>query len=277
MNVSLVITTCNSPAHLRLTLLAVARQNVLPGEIIVADDGSTDVTLDMLRDLAPALPCPLTHVWQPDEGFRAARGRNNAIHLATGPVVAFLDQDTLPHRNWLATHLERVGPGRICMGRVYLMSPEHTAALSDADVRDGRFEAWHSAAATRRLKRLQIKFAYYALLRRLGLGWRRRPAVGSGNLSAWRADLVRINGFDEAFVGWGQEDDDLGKRLYMAGVHAAPAVGTAFVTHLHHPSRHGEWRAGVNVGRHRRPVTAFTCERGLRDHPHPDVRVTPLG
>ena len=29
------------------------------------------------------------------------------------------------------------------------------------------------------------------------------------NLGLWREDLVRVNGYNEAFVGWGREDSEL--------------------------------------------------------------------
>jgi GT2 family glycosyltransferase len=100
-----------------------------------------------------------------------------------------------------------------------------------------------------------------------------RPSLSSGNACAWKADLVRVNGFDEAYEGWGQEDDDLGRRLYMAGVRPVPLLTEALATHLHHDPRHGDWGEGANLARYRVRPASHRCERGLSDHPHPDVSV----
>ena len=54
------------------------------------------------------------------------------------------------------------------------------------------------------------------------------------NLSAWRTDLLRVNGFDEAYSGWGLEDSDLVIRLLHAGVRHKNARFAAPVFHLWH-------------------------------------------
>ena len=54
------------------------------------------------------------------------------------------------------------------------------------------------------------------------------------NLSAWRADLVRVNGLDESYSGWGLEDSDLVIRLLHAGVRHKNARFAAPVLHLWH-------------------------------------------
>ena len=87
-NVSVILSTYCQPEQLRMVLLALLRQTVVPSEVIVADDGSPKDTLESLSAIAPELPFRLLHVRQPDEGFRAARSRNNAIHLASGDIIA---------------------------------------------------------------------------------------------------------------------------------------------------------------------------------------------
>jgi predicted glycosyltransferase involved in capsule biosynthesis len=58
--------------------------------------------------------------------------------------------------------------------------------------------------------------------------------VKTCNLSAWRSDLVRVNGFDERYSGWGLEDSDLVIRLLHAGVKHKSARFAAPVFHLWH-------------------------------------------
>ena len=57
------------------------------------------------------------------------------------------------------------------------------------------------------------------------------------NIGIDRNDLIRVNGFDEDFVGWGGEDIDLSRRLGLIGVDYHGTVGRCIVFHLHHPVR----------------------------------------
>jgi hypothetical protein len=62
----------------------------------------------------------------------------------------------------------------------------------------------------------------------------RWEGIKTCNLSAWRSDLVRINGLDESYEGWGLEDSDLVIRLIHAGVKHKNARYAAPVFHLWH-------------------------------------------
>lgn len=58
--------------------------------------------------------------------------------------------------------------------------------------------------------------------------------VKTCNLSAWREDLLHVNGLDESYSGWGLEDSDLVIRLLHAGVRHKSARFAAPVFHLWH-------------------------------------------
>jgi len=277
MKATVIIAAYEWPENVRLVLHALSRQSVPPDEVVIADDGTEPPLSRRLADMVETLPFRVVHVWQPDEGFRAARSRNNAIHEARNDMLAFLDQDVLPHRNWLKTHRASAGPGRVCLARVLPLNERDSPRLCPEAITGGSFESWHDIFYVTKLARQQKKYLGYALMRRLGLPFKRtRPSLSSGNAAAWKSDLFKVNGFDEAYIGWGQEDDDLGRRLYMAGVRPVPLLTTALASHIHHPVRHPEWREGPNLKRYRERLNNPRCELGLDDHPHPDVKVSVL-
>jgi hypothetical protein len=213
-------------------------------------------------------------VWQPDEGFRLARSRNNALREVEGGLVAVLDQDMLPHREWLRVHADSVPPGCVGIGNSIDLPRESAAAISPDAAAAGAFESLRDPAELRRLARLQRRSALYAFLRGIGLGVRAKPKLRGNNMSAHLADLVAVNGFDEEYVGWGQEDDDLGRRLYFGGVRPVVLVNRAVAFHMGHaPRSAGPWRDGPNVGRFHRTDLPVRCARGM-DAPRPDVVVT---
>ena len=54
------------------------------------------------------------------------------------------------------------------------------------------------------------------------------------NLGIWREDLIKVNGYNEAFVGWGREDSELAVRLMNARVRRLDIRGWALCYHLWH-------------------------------------------
>ena len=273
---SVIVSAYNAPECLCLVLLALRRQTVLPSEVLVADDGSSESTREALSGLARELPFKLVHVHQPHAEFRLARSRNNAISRATSSRIAFLDQDTLPHRGWLECYLTNLRPGRVCTGYVLRLPESAGCRLTRTAVDSGDFETWHAVSEFRHLHHLQRKYLFYTACRRLGFGIKGRPAIAFGNAAICREDLVKVNGFDEEYIGWGQEDDDLGWRLYFAGVQPVPLVNQALVSHIYHPPRHGNWAKGANLPRYRRKRTSSWSAVGLSSHPLPDVTATLL-
>jgi len=272
--VSVSISTYNQPDSLKLVILAILRQSIQPDELIITDDGSSSATLTMLKEIGYMVPYRFIHVWQPDEGFRLARARNNSLAIARNDQWASLDQDTLPHSNWLENHIKDLRPGYISIGQVMNLKEEFRSDLSVESVKSGTYEKWHADIEYKRLEKLQRKYLFYTFVRRIGCSIDGRPALAVGNAALCRQDIIKINGFDEEYIGWGQEDDDLGWRLYSSGVKPLPKVNQCRISHIPHPVRHGDWRNGSNIERYRRKRISFLCNKGLKQHPHSDVVVT---
>ena len=97
MGISVVIPTYNRCELLRRALLSVFSQTLLPAEVVVIDDGSTDGTNAMIRAEFPEV----IYFRQENQGVSSAR--NLGIHHATGDWLAFLDSDD----EWLPKKLSR--------------------------------------------------------------------------------------------------------------------------------------------------------------------------
>lgn len=87
-SVSVIIPVFNGRSYIRRALVSVLQQAVLPAEILVVDDGSTDGSRDSVADLIPHVRW-LQH--EKNRGISAAR--NTGIRAAKGEFVAFLDAD----------------------------------------------------------------------------------------------------------------------------------------------------------------------------------------
>ena len=65
-----------------MVLKSVAQQTLMPLEVLIADDGSAPSTKDVITEFQKDFPCPLHHIWQEDDGFRAGAIRNKTIATA---------------------------------------------------------------------------------------------------------------------------------------------------------------------------------------------------
>ncbi len=89
VKISVIVTTYNRPRALEIVLQSLFQQQRVPDEILVADDGSGADTQALIAALQACSPCPLHHVWQADDGFRAAGIRNKAAAQASRRLFDF--------------------------------------------------------------------------------------------------------------------------------------------------------------------------------------------
>jgi glycosyltransferase involved in cell wall biosynthesis len=75
-------------------------------EVVIADDGSSDGTEELVNTLNTRLPYTLIFYTQEDEGFRLAKVRNEGVALSHGEVVLFVDADTIPSREYIWEHMK---------------------------------------------------------------------------------------------------------------------------------------------------------------------------
>ena len=104
------------------------------------------------------------------------------------------------------------------------------------------------------------------------LFWKRegQSAIRGCNQAYWKSDLVLVNGFNEAFVGWGREDNEIAARLYNVGVRRRNLKFQALAIHLHHPPRHPQGTNPNDAILHQAIERCETwCRLGLDRHATP--------
>jgi glycosyltransferase involved in cell wall biosynthesis len=97
--ISIAMTTCNGARFVEEQLKSLARQTLLPSELVVCDDRSSDATLDIVRAFAMHAPFPIRVESNPERlGFKA--NFLKAANLCQSDLIAFSDQDDiwLPHK-----------------------------------------------------------------------------------------------------------------------------------------------------------------------------------
>ena len=105
---SVIMPTCNKATYLDLTLATLEHQ-IFPAdlwELIVIDDASADTTPQVLKFFEDRGRLPLVHR-RPAKNRGRAGARNDALALARGHVVIFLDDDRLTAPDFLLQHTLR--------------------------------------------------------------------------------------------------------------------------------------------------------------------------
>ena len=100
---SIAMCTYNGEMYLREQLASFLKQDRLPDELIVCDDGSRDGTIAILKDFAKIAPFPV-RVYLNKENLGYVRNFEKALSLCSGDIIAFSDQDDY----WHPDKLERI-------------------------------------------------------------------------------------------------------------------------------------------------------------------------
>lgn len=231
-SLAVVISTYNNPAFLRLVLEGYRRQSCHDFTIYIADDGSGEETRQLILNIQESFPVQIRHFWQADEGFRKARIHNRVFAEITEPQVLLTDGDCIPLPDLVAAHLEHAGADYFINGSRVLISQAWTETLCRGTeaLDTGKPPFWWLIQRLRGRINRCLPFWLPATLSQASI---RLAGIRGCHLACPTAALLRINGFDEAFEGWGREDSDLTARLLHAGYMRRNLRGVP-VLHLWH-------------------------------------------
>jgi hypothetical protein len=116
-SVTVVVATHNRASYLPELLAALVAQKQTPKfEVVIADDGSTDDTWDVLVAMCASSELPVLALRLSPCGGPSIP-RNTAVEACHGEWIAFTDDDCLPTRHWLGRVLPAAKAGRIVQGQ----------------------------------------------------------------------------------------------------------------------------------------------------------------
>lgn len=228
MNIScsILITTYNWKEALKKVLISVSNQTVLPKEVVIADDGSTEDTAKLISFYKKNFPTKLIHCWHEDKGFRAASIRNKAIAKMTSEYVVMIDGDMYLDKNFIADHLRAANKNFFLQGSRVITSESRSKQLLNSNLN----LSFLSKGISNRLNAINSPFlSHYFSKQDNNLN-----GTKTCNFSAWKSDLLEVNGFNEDYIGWGREDSDLAARLIHSGKNRLRLRFTANAYHLYH-------------------------------------------
>ncbi|MCV3427471.1 glycosyltransferase [Campylobacter sp. IFREMER_LSEM_CL1904] len=215
---ALIITTYNQKERLALVLDSVKNLEPLPDEVLIADDGSREDTAKLIQAYQKDFPCKLEHIWQKDEGFRAAASRNKAINASNSEYIVLIDGDMILEKNFISDHLKFASLKTILQGsRTILNEKESKELLSKND-----FSLAFDKKGFKNQRNIFLAKCIYKFSKLTKNFFKKSQLVKGSktcNMSFYKSDFEAIEGFNEKFIGWGREDSEFVARfLFNNGV-----------------------------------------------------------
>lgn len=213
-SVSVVVCACNGASTLRWCLEGMDGLDYPDYEVIVVDDGSSDATA------AIASECGYPAISTPNRGLSSAR--NTGLEAASGEIVAYIDCDARPDRDWLrylAASFKATDHAGI--GGPNLPPPDGWVANCVANAPGGPIHVL--------------------------LSDQEAEHIPGCNMAFRRRKLVEIGGFDHRFRAAG-DDVDICWRLQEHGETLGFSAG-AVVWHRCRDSVRAYWRQQIGYGK----------------------------
>jgi len=227
MRVSLIITTYNWPESLILVLRSIENQTIFPEEVVIADDGSTNETKNVIAKFQKESKLTIIHSWQEDYGFRVAKSRNKAIAKSSGDYIILIDGDVILGPKFIRDHIDNAEPGYFVQGTRVLLNQNITQKMLTNP--DSNFSFLSKGLMNRKNTIHSNLLSKFFSKKKNYL-----HGVKTCNMAFFKQDCINVNGFNNEFEGWGKEDSEFVVRLLNNGIDRKNVRFNAIQYHLWH-------------------------------------------
>ncbi|MBU0720551.1 glycosyltransferase [bacterium] len=271
MFVSLIIPTYKDVEALELILDALKLQSCKDFEVVIAEDDDSEEVKNFLAEYKAEYT--IKHFSHEDKGWRKAKALNGAIELAKGEYLIFFDGDCLPYSTFVQAHVLLSEKNRVLCGRRVNTGDALSKQLRDKEIRVqdiennffgfwGRFKKDGARHIEQGLYLFPQSFFYRGLIRVLD---KKKRLVGC-NFSAFKEDMIKINGFDTSYPSGDVADDvDVEWRLNAIGVENKSCKYAANLIHLNHSrkDRREAHRKNFELMLKKQKKNEYFCKEGM--------------
>lgn len=259
---SLIISLYNQAKQLRLILHSAVRQTERDFEIVLADDGSSDEVLDIVREFEDRLA--IKHIQREDEGHRKTLALNAAVKASDSHYLIVIDGDIILHHRFIEMHLKYAQSGKVMCGWRGCKIKEAAAKKmmqAGAPLSTSLISVFWGAIKGEIELPFRSLIVENAYLRKHFV--KKKNYVGGCNFALFKDDYELCNGMDESIHQFGYEDVEITKRLKNNGIYPKSIANLANTYHLEHPKK--EWDTArkiirENIHRNKHKV----CKYGLK-------------
>lgn len=235
MKFAVIITTYNSPLWLEKVLWGYENQTDKDFEVVLADDGSGDETKALIERFKQESDLNILHVWHEDDGFRKTEILNKAIQETTSDYLMFTDGDCVPRNDTIEVHKQHAKKETFCSAGYYKLSMSVSELLSRDDIISGRAFDYQWLTKNGQPKSIKsLKLTASGFKQKVLNNVTPTKATWNGaNSSAYKSDILAVNGFDER-LQYGGLDRELGERMENKGIKGVQIRYSTICLHLDH-------------------------------------------
>ncbi len=269
MKISLIISVYKNVKDLHVVLEGLKFQTCKDFEIIISEDGNSEEMNTFIKAYSPASTYSISHLTQPDVGWRKNQALNNAIRESKGEYLIFIDGDCVLHHKFIENHIRFSNPTKIVAGKrvklgityseLFRNNSESLLALEQRIEKEGR------AVRTDGGKFYEEAF-YINPDGMLGFitKLRKMRQLKGCNMSFYREAIEKINGFDEDYIlpAIG-EDIDLTWRFKGCGYSLVSVRNLAVQYHLYHKENWTDQSINIALMEEKIEAKKIICDNGL--------------
>lgn len=267
MKVSLIISVYKDVSSLRTVLEGLRFQTFKDYQIVVSEDGESEVMRNFLDSYVHENP--ILHLTQSDVGWRKNQAMNRAIRESSGGYLIFIDGDCVLHHRFIENHIRFSGRRRILAGKRVKLGPGFSAKFRERihDLPALEREVQREKRAMRKDGAKFYEEAFYinpdgffSFIPKL----RKMHQLKGCNMSFYREDIEAINGFDEDYIlpAIG-EDIDLTWRFRGLGFPLVSMRNLAVQYHLHHKENWTDQSVNLQLMKQKMGLREYICRNGL--------------
>ena len=235
MKVSVIITTYNAAEWLRKVLIGYTFQTENDFEIVIADDGSTSETQELLALFSSKFKYPIVHVWQEDNGFQKSKILNKAILKSNSDYLLFTDGDCIPRNDFVEMHLKYQEIGYFLSGGYFKLPLSISKLISENDILNSncfklswlKKNGFKANFKSSKLTKITLFANFMNWITPTKRSW------NGHNSSGWKSDIIAVNGYNQD-MQYGGLDRELGERLFNFGLLSKQIRYSAICLHLDH-------------------------------------------
>lgn len=271
VTVSVIVSVYKNTKALKIVLQSLQNQSILPDEIIISEDGNSDVMKKFVNTLNME-NIDIQHLTCEDIGWRKNTALNKAIIQSKGEYLIFIDGDVVPHKRFIEGHLYWSKPKRVCAGKRAeigeKVSQDILCEKLDIDTLCNKYLLWINKLHKDKVRHYEdgifIKpngFFFKYVVSKKHISY----IIGC-NFSCFKQDIESINGFNEDYilpsVG---EDVDINWRFRGSGIEVVSVRNIANVYHLWHKKAFGANEGEINnkILHHTIKNNQFICLNGI--------------
>lgn len=255
MKASIIIAYYKRIPFLDLILQSIALQSEQSFEVIIAEDDNDVATLEFLDGQRKKYNFPIEHVSHENTGFRKNRILNKAIVQAKTDYIIFIDGDCVLHKHFVKETLKNRSEKTALFGRRLMLSEKLTnLSLKENTLKHLSLLNFISTKCKILEAGLYLPFIStkkdYGIL---GCHW-----------SAYKEDLLAINGYDEDYILAGiGEDVDIEWRMKESGIKFKSLKFKAIQYHLHHALNYTTDAENIEFLKEKKKLGHIFCLNGI--------------